>query len=328
MRLADQQILQWHAERVGGAFLLPGFGPLVLEQPGGLAAVDPGPGRVRGRGRQERLLDRGGRGQLLVLTRGQPGRTHPGPDRAQGERRRDLAAAADPARGEHRDARAHGVNDLGYQDHGGDLAGVPARLVALGDHDVHAVGDLPAGVLRLPGQRGHQHAALVRAGDDVGRRRAERVRDQPRRVAQRDLDVLAGDRVQPAEHAVGGLRAVRQRRHPEPEQRLLDEVLVGLRDQLGEVLLPALGRDPGRHDHVDAVRAAVGVPVHPVQDRVQLGRVVEPDAAEHPESAGPAHRGRDVLRRGESDDGMLDAEQVAEGGLHGPAHRRVSSAGL
>ena len=49
---------------------------------------------------------------------------------------------------------------------------------------------------------------FVRTGDDVGRRRAERVRDQPRRVAQRDLDVLARDRVQPAQHAVGGLRAV------------------------------------------------------------------------------------------------------------------------
>ena len=208
---------------------------------------------------------------------------------------------------------------------------MPARLVALGDHDVHAAGDLPAGVFRLPGQRGHQHAALVRAGDDVGRRRAERVRDQPRGVAQRDLDMLARDRVQPAQHAVGGLRAVRQRRHPEPEQRLLDEVLVGLRDQLAEVLLPALGRDPGRHDHVDAVRAAVGVPVHPVQDRVQLGRVVEPDAAQHPQAAGPADRGGDVLGRGEPDDGMLDAEQVAEGGphgtAHGPAHRRVSRAG-
>jgi hypothetical protein len=190
-------------------------------------------------------------------------------------------------------------------------------------------------VLGLPGQRRHQHAALVRAGDDVGRRRAERVRDQPRGVAQRDLDVLAGDRVQPAEHAVGGVRAVRQRRDPEPEQGLLDEVLVRLRDQLAEVPLPALGRDLGRHDHVDAVRAAAGVPVHPVQDAVQLGRVVEPDAAQHPQAAGPADRGGDVLGRAEPDDGMLDAEQVAQGGPHGPArraahgaaHRRVSRAG-
>src|SRR6476661_1394165 len=117
------------------------------------------------------------------------------------------------------------------------------------------------------------------------------------------------------------LRAVGPRRYPEPEQRLLDEVLVGLRDQLGEVLLPALGRDQGRHDYVDAVRAPVGVLVHPVQARVQFGRVVEPDAAQHAEAAGPADRGGDVLRRGESDDGVLDAEQVAQDGLHGAARR-------
>ena len=51
-------------------------------------------------------------------------------------------------------------------------------------------------------------------------------------MAQRDLDVLARDRVQPAEYAVGRLGVVRQRRHPEPEQGLLHEVLVRLRDQL------------------------------------------------------------------------------------------------
>ena len=68
--------------------------------------------------------------------------------------------------------------------------------------------------------------------DGVWRGRAERVRDQPRGMGQRDLDLLAGDRVQPAEHAVGGLRAVRQRRHAELQQCLLDEVLVRPRDEL------------------------------------------------------------------------------------------------
>jgi hypothetical protein len=327
VRLADQQVLQRHAERFRRVRLFPGVGPLVLEQPGRLAAVDPGPHGVRGRRREQRLLDGGRRGQLLVLPGEEPGRAHPGPDRAEGERCRDLAAAADTARGEDGRLLADCVDDLRDQDHGGDLAGVPARLVALGDHDVHAAGDLPAGVLGLPGQRGDQHAALVRAGDDVGRRRAERVRDQPGRMAQRDLDVLARDRVQPAEHAVGGLGAVRQRRDAEPEQGLLDEVLMGGRDQLAEVGLPALGRDPGGHDHVDAVRAAVGVPVHPVQDGVQFGRVVEADAAQHAEAAGPADRGGDVLGRGEADDGVLDAEQVAERGGDRAAHRRVSRAG-
>ena len=64
------------------------------------------------------------------------------------------------------------VYDLGDQDHAGDLAGVPARLVALGHHDVHAAGHVPARVPGRPSQRRDQHAALVRAGDDVRRRRA------------------------------------------------------------------------------------------------------------------------------------------------------------
>ena len=138
-----------------------------------------------------------------------------------------------------------------------------------------------------------------------------------------DLDVLARDRVQPAEHAVGSLRVVGQRRHPELEQRLLDEGPVLVRDELGQVLGRALGRDPGGHDDVDAVRAPAGVGVHPVQGGVQLGRVVEPDRAEHPQAAGPADRGGDVLGRAEPDDGMLDAEQAAQGRPHGRAHLGV-----
>ena len=62
----------------------------------------------------------------------------------------------------------------------------------------------------------------------------------------------------------------------------------------------------------DAVRAAVGVLIHPVQGAVKLGRVVEPDAAEHPQAAGPADRGGDVLGWGETDDGMLDTQPVAQ----------------
>jgi hypothetical protein len=111
-----------------------------------------------------------------------------------------------------------------------------------------------------------------------------------------------------------------RRRHPELEQRLLDELLVLLRNELGQVAGGAFGRDAGGHDHVDAVRAPAGVGVHPVQGGVQLGRVVEPDGAEHPEAAGPADRGGDMLGRAEPDDGMLDAEQVAQGRPHGPAH--------
>jgi hypothetical protein len=80
---------------------------------------------------------------------------------------------------------------------------------------------------------------------------------------------------------VGGLRVFGQRRHPELEQRVLDERLVLFGDELVQVLGRAFGGHPGRHDHVDAVGTAAGVGVHPVQDGVQFGRVVEPDGAEH-----------------------------------------------
>jgi len=92
---------------------------------------------------------------------------------------------------------------------------------------------------------------------------------------------LRANRVQPAHDAVAGLRAVRQRWHAEFAQGAVDEVPVCLGDHRVEVPDGPFGGHPGRHDHVDAVRPPAGIRVHPVQDGVQLGRVVEPHAAEH-----------------------------------------------
>ena len=161
---------------------------------------------------------------------------------------------------------------------------------------------------------------LVGALDDVGRRRAERVRDQPGRVGQGHLDMLAGHRVQPAEHAVAGRAVLGQRRHAQPGQRLLDEVPVPRRDQLAQVGRGSLGGLAGGHHDVDAVGPPGRVRVHPVQRGVQVGRVVEPDAAEHAQPARPADGRRDMLGRGEADDRVLDAEQVAQRGPHGRRH--------
>ena len=93
---------------------------------------------------------------------------------------------ADPTGGEHRDRR-HRVDDLGDQHHRADLAGVPAGLVTLGDHEVDAGGDVTHGVRRLAGQRGDLDALLVRSRDHVRRRCAERVDDQLDRVAEGDV---------------------------------------------------------------------------------------------------------------------------------------------
>jgi hypothetical protein len=65
-------------------------------------------------------------------------------------------------------------------------------------------------------------------------------------VGQRDLHVLARDRMQPAEHPVGRLRAVGQRRHPELQQRLLYEVPVRLRGSSGSGRWRRLRRVPGQ----------------------------------------------------------------------------------
>ena len=170
-----------------------------------------------------------------------------------------------------------------------------ASLIPLRDDDVDARGHVRLRVRCLARQRGDEHPAIVGACDDVRWRRAKRVGDQPGRMRERDLDLRARYRVQPAEHAVGGLGVVRQRRHAELDQGLVDEVPVAGRDQLVEVDGRTLGRDPGGHDHVDPVGPAVGADVHPVQDLVELGGVVEAHAAKHAESAGPADGGSDVL---------------------------------
>ena len=61
----------------------------------------------------------------------------------------------------------HRVDDLGPQDHRGDLAGVPATLVPLRDDDVDAGRNVVTGVLDGTGQRGDGDAVAVRLRDDV-----------------------------------------------------------------------------------------------------------------------------------------------------------------
>ena len=53
-----------------------------------------------------------------------------------------------------------------------------------------------------------------------------------------------------------------------------------------------------------------------LQDRLELVGVVEPDAAEHAHPAGPGDRRGDLLRRGEREDRVVDAEAVAQLGAH------------
>ncbi len=89
-----------------------------------------------------------------------------------------------------------------------------------------------------------------------------------------------------------------------------------LRDQLVDVDRGALGRHLGGHHDVDAVRLAVGVLVHPPQHGFEVVGVVEPHAAKHAETARLADRGGHLLRRGEDEDRVLDAEPVTQFGAH------------
>ena len=69
-------------------------------------------------------------------------------------------------------------------------------------------------------------------------------------------------------------------------------------------------------DDVDAVGVLADVLVEPVElDLELLGR--EADGAEHAESAGVGHRRDDVAAMGEGEDRELDAEPVADLGVHG-----------
>ena len=150
--------------------------------------------------------------RLLVLLGAQPDRPGPHALGAERQRGRDLPARADAAGAEHGYVGADRVHDVGRQHHRRHLAGVAAGLVALRDDDVDAVGDVAERVLGGAGQRGDLDAVLVALLDHVDRRRAERVGDQHRPVLERDVEVRAGHRVQPAEHPLAAL-ALGQRRH-------------------------------------------------------------------------------------------------------------------
>jgi hypothetical protein len=146
-------------------------------------------------------------------------------------------------------------------------------------------------------------------------------------VAQGDLDVGAGDRVEPAQHALAPL-PIGQRRDAQLAQGVVHEPAVTLGDHRLEVARAPLGGDLHGHDHVDAVRLAVGVLVHPREGLLELLGVVEADAAEDAETAGTAHRGCDVLGGGEGEDRVVDPERVAEVGAHGCLSMREVGAGL
>lgn len=188
-----------------------------------------------------------------------------------------------PPAGEDRQ-RVDGLDDLGGEHHGGDLAGVTARLVALGDDDVDAALLVFAGVPGAAYQGGDEHALLVGAGDDVGGRGAEGVGQQPDRVVEGDVELAAGDLFHPAGDPPSGRLALGQLGHPVLGEGLLHELPVRRGDHRFDVRLRDAFDLLRGHDDVEAVRLAVDMRLDPVEVAFEVvGRGVA-DRAEHAEA--------------------------------------------
>jgi hypothetical protein len=140
-------------------------------------------------------------------------------------------------------------------------------------------------------------------------------------VAQQHLDLRRRGRRGPAEELAAALIG-REVGHSVVREDLLDELAVLGRDHLAQLLLELLRVHlahalvlPGDHE-VDAVGLVADVLVDPLElDLELLGR--EADGAEHAEAARLRDGGHDVAAVGEGEDRELDAQAVAEIGVHG-----------
>ena len=139
---------------------------IVLDDAAGLAGVGAGDrGAVLVGAQQRFLVPR----HAVGLGRGDEAGAHPDAVGAQRERGGQAAAVDDPPGRHHGDALAHRVDDLRDQGEGRDLAGVPARLGALGDDDVAARLHRGDGVAHLAAHAHDEDVAAVAEVDDVAR---------------------------------------------------------------------------------------------------------------------------------------------------------------
>ncbi len=197
------------------------------------------------------------------------------------------------------------------------------RLGALGDDDVDAVGELFEGVVLASDEGRHLDARLVRLVDDVLGRRAERV-DEDLHVGprQRTLHLEAGLGVRPAQQVATVLGVGRELRDAVLVEHPLDEVAVLLRDHLLEhgVHLADVhtgdGLGLGRHDDVDAVRAAADLALDVAEGRRELVRR-EPHRTQDSHATGLADLDDDVRHVAEGEEREVDAELVGQWGAHG-----------
>ena len=261
--------------------------------------------------------------RVLGLLDHQPLRAGPRALAPERERRGDLRAVADAAGREHGNRRDL-LDHLRPEHDRADLAAVAATLATLGDDDVDAGVGVLAGLVRRTAQRRDLAAFGVDVLDHVGRRRAERVRDQhhlrvraarSRPAASRWLRSSPSSFSELSSPSGVGTPWSFSSFRAKSRWACGHHVLEHLREVLGgqvRVHALVLVRD---HD-VDAVGQVADVLVDPVElDLELLG--AEAHRAEHAEPAGLAHRDDDVTAVGEGEDRELDAELVADRGAHG-----------
>ena len=135
------------------------------------------------------------------------------------------------------------------------------------------------------------------------------------------LDLGCGGRLGPPEQLQAVAVAVLDRDTVIRED-LLSEIQMLLRHHLAQRVGQLFGRQVGVHalvlvgnDDVDAVGVVADVLVDPVELDLELLRR-EADGPEHAETAGLADRDDDIAAVGEGEDRKLDAEFIANGGVH------------
>jgi hypothetical protein len=199
---------------------------------------------------------------------------------------------------------------------------VAAALGALRDDDVDAGGDVLLPLIGAAAERRDEASALVDAVDHLLRRRAERVGDELHLlVSQRDVDLRCRGRLRPAEQLLAARLVAGQLGHAVVGEDLRAELAMLERDHLLQLGLELRGIHlahalvlAGDHD-VDAVGLVADVLIDPLELDLELLRR-EADGAEHAEAPRLRDGGDHVAAVGEGEDRELDAEPVAERGLH------------
>ena len=218
------------------------------------------------------------------LLAGHEARAHPDPHRPHGQHGGQAASVRDAPGRQHR--HIHGVDHCGHQRHAAHPTRVPAAVVALGDHRVDTACGHAAGVLGVAHDGEHTNPQLVGAWN-----RGARVAQAAHQHGHAFLEDHLHEVLHPAGQRPRGI-ALSQRRGKEDVH---PEWPVGPLSDLSDVVPQLVRGERGRTDHPQAPGFG--------DRRSQLGA-------------------RDETHAG-LEDGELDPEQLAGGGVQGGVRHDV-----